>query len=217
MLKKLFCIFSLSSVLTMPVSAVVLTGNFVFDTGNTGIIYSEDFETGLVNWTKINDGRGDILHSNSALSGSGSAVLMAMSSFSGAGYALQSENISVDVNAEYILSGYINTANMTTGQAYIDLSDASFEPNLGAEELSKSLNDWQFVYTQFTPTTDNIQIRLVNDGNVIAGESVLFDLIKVTKASDFIAPPNLSEVPVPAAAWLFISGLLGIMGMKRKL
>ncbi len=66
--------------------------------------------------------------------------------------------------------------------------------------------DEMYLWTQIGVTGDPLNyatIKMINNGNGTA---------------DFIieGPTDVSEVPVPAAAWLMGSGLLGLIGVRRK-
>jgi len=50
------------------------------------------------------------------------------------------------------------------------------------------------------------------DHGVFQGYSANFDITSITTGS--ISP--ISTVPVPAAAWLFGSGLIGLVGLARR-
>ncbi len=202
-------------------SAVVVTGNFVPGSGNTNLITNGGFDSSLAGWSQLNFGKGQFLYNSESVSGTGgSAQSSPYFGFSGPGFGLQSSAISVTAGQNYILSGFINTRNMISGQAYIDMSDTSFDINLGLDPtfgaVTIGLDTWQFLYAAFTPNVNSLRVRLVQDGfPVTAGSSVLFDNIAVTLASEF-SEPIVSPVPVPAAAWLFMTGILGFWGLRKK-
>ena len=201
-------------------SAVVVTGDFVPGSGNSNLITNGGFDTSLADWSQLTFGRGQFSYNSESVSGAGgSAQSSPFRSFNGPGFALLSSPVSVTAGQNYVLSGFINTRNMISGQAYIDMSDTSFDINLGLEPtfgaVTIGLDTWQFLHADFTPNVNSLRIRLVQDGLVTAGSSVLFDNIAVTLASEF-SEPVVSPVPVPAAAWLFMTGILGFWGLRKK-
>ncbi len=199
-----------------PVSATVITGNLIPGSGNQTLITNGGFESGLANWSQLNFGKGSFDTSSTAFSGTTSAQSVPFNAFTGPGFALQSDAITVTAGATYILSGYINTANNSSSQTYIDLSDASFDIDLGIGEIVNNVTDWQFIYGTFIPNTSSVRVRLVQDLNVAQGDTVLFDNIGITLAQDFQVVSNgPSPIPVPATPALLSLGLLGI-GFLRK-
>lgn len=219
----LTCALSLgimSACMTNSASASIITGNIDFNSGSglIGLIGNGDFEFGLSGWTQLaNNGQfSTVTTPSSPFPSSSSATSLPAINFNGPGFALQSDAIAVNPGVEYVLSGYVNTSNMQTGNVYIDLSDAAFDPNLGVGELQNGVNDWQFIYTTFVSNVSSIQVRLVHDGNVTSSESALFDNISITRADQFIAPSLISSVPVPASVWLFCSGIISLLGLARR-
>lgn len=79
---------------------------------------------------------------------------------------------------------------------------------LRTEDLVNGLwtadQNWTILNASFASLGLNTGLYSVSD--ILTGESISFD----------IGSPNVSAVPVPAAAWLFGSALLGFFGFTRK-
>lgn len=148
----------------------------------------------------------------------------------------------VTVSVNYVLTGMVSTTSvfeyanggysvlMDAGNADLWLSTYSNAIGAGSDEdsaieaadLAASLykheySNWQ-VIESFNCWDSDMCSSSVNDGGVM---SVTFDVVAGTRyhfgfdatASGYT---QVSAVPVPAAAWLFGSGLVGLIGMARR-
>lgn len=80
---------------------------------------------------------------------------------------------------------------------------------LGTPDFSLALwdsNDWHFANTVTPVGSDAALLEWVFDHGVITSESVKLLAVDV----------EVSAIPVPPAAWLFGSGLLGMVGVARR-
>ena len=109
--------------------------------------------------------------------------------------------------------------NNNTGLLQIFFRDATtnlcdpggFNPcNQAVFDTSQPLDTWVQLMTSATApagtTTARIQLILVPDATTPAGGALFWD----------DASLEVSAVPVPAAVWLFGSGLLGLVGVARR-
>jgi hypothetical protein len=71
------------------------------------------------------------------------------------------------------------------------------------------------------PTTSNIEIEPLNSGisdftlHSTSGVAGGIPLIRTTDGTPFIAYEEVAAAPIPAAVWLFASGLLGLVSVAR--
>jgi hypothetical protein len=141
------------------------------------------------------------------ISGAGSA-----SSYGDTGFSiLVQNNLDTSLNFEFSYSSfvesYITTAAIVSGEdavAYAEVSLAdSFSDNLlfssadvfvgGPEDAFEAVNR-ALIFTLKAGESNTIFGTVYTDGSAL----------------------GVSQVPIPAAAWLFGSGLLGLVGLRRK-
>ena len=124
-------------------------------------------------------------------------------------------SISITYNGTFDLTGSAVGDNFTSGTALIaDLADFGFSGTGAA-------GAFEFTYTNISGDLLAFFTDLNDVGGIIAGT---FDQAPVTGdwdsnmsfQGDFAATSNVDTfVPVPAAVWLFGSGLLGLAGFAR--
>ncbi len=100
-----------------------------------------------------------------------------------------------------MLSGFFYTAGMTHGSLSIDLAD------VGSTSVSMPplIRNWHFVWGEFTPTLNNVRVRILRDTEVRLGELGYLDEIGITPLQFFRAP-DVRTVPEPSSLFLLISG-----------
>ena len=207
----------LTAVAFTPASnASLIIGPFDSASGSWTLIDNGNFENGLDGWSNSTSPGNFALDSTLFMSSSHSVRSVPNSGFDGPGFAL-SHSVDITGGETYVLSGFINTRDMATGNLYIDMNDVAFDPNLGSGELSYNTDEWQFLYQSFLPDAgvSSLTVRLVHDSNVPSGESGYFDDIAITPVSSFVAP---TVVPEPSISTLMGAGLslLAINGWRRR-
>jgi len=80
------------------------------------------------------------------------------------------------------------------------------------EQLSQS---WVFDSAGGTRDALIIEVRFYDSTAVPTGSALIDDLYIESSAGSIVSPA-VSAVPVPAAVWLFASGLLGMVGIARR-
>ena len=182
-------------------NGMMMFGLFLFTFNvRAATIFFDDFESDLSNWSSNLSGVivSDPIESGNALSFSrlwagGDIISVSMN----------------NPNGKYILSfDYLGSCGTSDCGGYI-----GFEPGdvwlagTGTYPKSYDLDDTgQWVHYSFTFTASTsiaLQVEDYSGSGGVAGD-IYFDNIKV------------ETVPVPAALWLFSSGLLGVIGIARK-
>jgi hypothetical protein len=92
------------------------------------------------------------------------------------------------------------------GTAYI--SSATFKFDFGSY-IPDVGDSWIFLTGNVTGYQDNFLLDIQQAGNILFELDIVADGLRLTAVAD------QSTVPVPAAAWLFGSGLLGLFGAGR--
>lgn len=100
----------------------------------------------------------------------------------GTGYNAVSEDIEVVNNVEYVLTGYINTENLTSGTARMKVKNIAGNEIAMTELALSAGNKWTFKLGKFNTGNNNkINVVLETDSNGGAG-NVYFDDIKLRPA-----------------------------------
>ncbi len=217
MRKKAFCVVVVLYIVmnAFIANASVVQGPFVAGSGSWELVPNGNFEVGdishWVNAETYNRGYFDA-SSEYSYQGNYSVAVIPSISFNGPGFAV-GQNVSVNPDQLYVLSGFFNTAFMTSGYVYLDLTDIKGDINVGID-LEAGLKDWQFAWGTITipAGVSTVNIRMVRDGETVANEIAYIDEIALTPLSNF-APP--SQVPIPATIWLLGSGLGFIIAQRR--
>jgi len=85
----------------------------------------------------------------------------------------------------------------------------------GATDWSELTHSWVFDSDGGARDGLIIEARFYDSSSVTTGSIVIDDLTINTSAGSIVSPA-VSAVPVPAAVWLFASGLLGMVGIARR-
>jgi len=213
-LSLIFKSLILSCILISSANATTVKGPFATNSGNWNTINNGGFESGLSGWGLVGGHRGNGSVVTQPVIFGASSLALNPGNFNGPGYAIR-QSVAVTAGKEYVLSGFFNTRNLIDSNIYIDLNDTSFDVHVYPErgELESNNEEWLFSWLAFTPTTNSVLVRVVQDGKVTSSETAYFDEIAVTLASDFVP---VSSVPVPTAVWLFTSGLVTLFSIRRK-
>lgn len=167
-----------------------------------------DFEGGDMMDFPGTFGTGNFYASNVPIIGNYSAATNTLSDASGPGYAAE-RTVSVILGQQYVLSAFFRRGTITTGGLYIDQSDIVGEVQISVDTTSAQT---QFVYDTFTATfTGSLTLRMVRDGDRLAGETGYIDDIGFTLLNDFTVPDAVAAVPLPPSAYAGLA-LLGVVG-----
>ncbi|CAD6877683.1 hypothetical protein [Methylomonas albis] len=140
-------------------------------------------------------------------------------------YRLINRSGSVGLAPAVDASGQLRLTNLWNG---IDYIASGFSAGLLTNTCSTSsncpLSVWSASATLSTPTVwgnADVRVRIQNDltaESFIAGDSALIEKKQSTQSLVFtpFIEGGTTAVPVPGAAWLFGSALVGLMGLRRK-
>jgi len=118
---------------------------------------------------------------------------------------VQLTSTEADINTSLLTNGFLGVVTLGAGTA--ELSGFSLAGLAGPGFNFASLD---FVAIPPPGTTDVIvSASLFGDWQDLAGQAVIVDTFNS-------ATVNVSAVPVPAAVWLFGSGLIGLVGIARR-
>jgi len=195
--------------------ATVIVGPFSPGTGNWNTVVNGGFESGLATWGNIIPSKGTFDVSNSlSFLGSYSAKCTPAYNFDGPGYGI-AETIAVTPGQTYVLSGFFNQGNMTSGAVYLDFNDVYFEVPVYLPISTQIQTQWQFIYETVTIPTNvsSVCLRLVHDGAVRTGQYVYVDEIALTPINQF---NPIMIVPEPSSVLLcLVIGLIALI-LKRR-
>jgi hypothetical protein len=132
-----------------------------------------------------------------------------------------------NINLSYELSQVFSASgNVTSGQTILSngsnlISTAGLEwIDFGVSNIL--LSSGNFYHLEFTFSGNGNQNFFYNNGNIAFSQGS-FALIEGTNngnTSNFVMPAlrlnTVSSVPAPAAVWLFGSGLIGLIGVRKK-
>ena len=89
--------------------------------------------------------------------------------------------------------------------------NTTYSDGLGWSQLSHS-----WVFDSDSGTRDGLMIEVrFYDGSSATTGAILLDDLYVNTSAGTITTPYASAVPVPAAAWLFGSAIVGLLGARR--
>lgn len=184
-------------------------------TGTWLTVPNGGFETGdMSSWPPQippnNAGKGLFVASSEQVwSGNFSSKADPLTNFTGAGFAHITDPTAITVTPgeTYVLSAFFYTAGMTHGNLSMDLADVGFNIRINA-----TLDEgWHFAWGEFTPTLNNVRVRILRDSDVRLGEFGFIDEIGITPLQDFRAP-NVRTAAVPEPSSLVLCGI-GTMGI----
>ena len=198
--------------------------------GNWNLANNGDFAAGSSGWTNV--GANGTFSTGAPIVYSGnSGALNTTNNFSGNGYGVKSITISgLVVGQDYVLSGFLDARQLTTGDLYLDLDDKPTQ--VGDPTAWAPIGQTGFAYQQFTAWTSSVNVRIVRDSNyinggaggskstnpggiVLTGQTGYFDEIAITQANLFQAP---TAVPEPSSL-ACVSGLvagLSVLSRRRR-
>jgi hypothetical protein len=114
----------------------------------------------------------------------------------GSGYSTDQTITGLTPGATYVLSGYFNTTNLTTGNLYVDMVDVPGNPSAGWGGISATNNPggWFFAYQTFVANAATSTVRMVRDGffNTVTGVGYIDD-VAITPVAKFVAPQSAFE------------------------
>jgi hypothetical protein len=188
------------------------------------------FETNTSGWSLIGTAGNASVTSTPALYGARSGALTTTTSFSGPGYAIRRTISGLTVGQEYVLSGFLDARQLTSGDLYIDLGDQPnnvLDPTVWAP-IGQSGFGWQ----KFTAWSTSVNVRVVRDSNyinspiggskstnpggpVVVGQKGFFDEIAITHISSFKAPTAVPEPSSLACVGGLVSGL-SVLSRRRR-
>ncbi|WP_199332029.1 Calx-beta domain-containing protein [Anabaena lutea] len=187
---------------TQNQAKLTIVDNDIPNIGNWKTVTNGGFETGDLNgWSNTSGENLWTITSDRSISGNFSAKAITNTAFNGPGYALQRTVTGLIAGEKYVLSGFIYTGGLTSGNTYLDLNDIANDPNVGAGDSSQTslniqynlfltflngIDQWQFVWKEFVAPSNQVTVRLVRDGEVKAGESAYIDDVAITPISQFI-------------------------------
>ncbi len=188
-------------------------------TSNASTLFSEDFETGLGQWS-------DAYHGFNAQTtadplNSSNQVLNFTGTNSG-GDLFSSNAFTSTTSNSFILSfDYLGTCSTGNCGGFVGISantTAGSHSWLGGTgsgypDLLADTGTWEHVSISFSSPLSAIHLMFEDfvGSNHIAGDAY-FDNILLTDANG----PTLSSVPVPATVFLFAPALIGFMSLRRK-
>lgn len=133
-----------------------------------------------------------------------------------------------DSSCSPALCGY----NTTAGGQYFALAfgtTATFTFNNSIDAFGAYFTGWQFNGQTITYTDGSTEVLDMPIGDNSNGGTLFFGFVADGKSiasiaynslSDFVSIDDVrlsvSQVPIPATTWLFVSGLLGLVGIARR-
>ena len=211
---RFFFILVLQIVLVNSTMGIIIEGPFVEGSGNWTTLVNGSFEGGNISqWQDDQFGRGSFAATSAmAYDGVFSAGASPFSSFNGAGFAL-TYFVSVTGGQDYVISAFINTGNISSGQVRLDvIVNGNF---IGLDPAATNgISEWQFLSdTVSIPSgVNSVTVRLIRDGNVGFNEIAFFDEIGVTSVGSFTAP---TVIPEPSVMVLLGMGIFSVFLFKR--
>ncbi len=124
---------------------------------------------------------------------------------------------------EYVLSAlFFFDGSSGVGTASLDLNDETMFWPSGGKVGDNFLADpshpgWQLVIGEFSTDRDIwVRPRVVRDNGVVKGTVVFFDEVALTPKENFYYRRSGNVVPEPANSMMFLLGLVGYLGSRRK-
>ncbi|WP_299477860.1 VPLPA-CTERM sorting domain-containing protein [uncultured Roseibium sp.] len=141
---------------------------------------------------------------------SGSGNMMIINGSTSVGTVAWEQTVGVTAGQTYEFSIWIANA-FTSGNSLLDL--VANGVNVGSANTTQGVTGvWeQFSGSWTASTSGNIAIQLIENSTAFGGNDYALDDISFTTDMSAATP-----VPLPASAWLLITGLAGVFGLSRK-
>ena len=190
--------------------------SFVLDSGKVSfdstakVLKGTDISVATL--TLINGGVTQVFKTNATLSFEANFILDAMGlyKFGNGGY--------MDINGEVIDStnNVISSGNL--------LNAKSFDQNVFSWSPSSTIQSFTLSTGNATLENNLDNLLSLDSGTIYQSSSLLVNFKAPTAFNTSFAGVNIDKgvaqgsapVPIPAAAWLFLSGIAGIAGLRRK-
>ncbi len=129
-------------------------------------------------------------------------------------------------NGDKLVGAGVEVSNVVDGRGPMDIYDDGFYISFTSVSSFAAADYNGFILTDiFDAVTDFTKLNYTLETNMVGlslsdlymTENELgFNFQGLTFSTDTYVKLNISNVPLPAAAWLFGSGLIGLIGISRK-
>jgi hypothetical protein len=213
----------------VPAAIITLNGtnvNFTYDDSLLGLFGAPTVSGDTIYFTPTNikaislNGAGSVIASstvNVVVTAHQGVNMGALSLQERGDYSLSGEGSSVDLGGQlraFDISNPLNVedSSFITTSSDLTLNDGKFHNWVGTADIDLSTALWVNT-TSINMTLENVLTATTIDFPSTAFIEKKFAGVVVTVGG---VPPSEVPVPVPAAAWLFGSGLMGLAGVARR-